>query len=136
MGGTWKDGDFRCVSRLVVKSGRAVGRLDCSGFSVDGDGARSLSNPTPVKPKAVRKCGKVSFEANSDNGAFDIRAQGTTCTTAKRVARASKRHGVGHTPYRFTTRGYSCRGIDAADVLPSVNWSCVKGQAIVLFVRS
>ena len=29
-----------------------------------------------------------------------------------------------------------CRGVESNEALPTVNWSCVKGRAIVLFARS
>ena len=138
-GGKWSSGAYSCASRLVAKNGRGVGRLECfsgaTGFAVDGDGARNLA-ATPTAPPTVRNCGRVGFTPNSDDGAFSIRAQGATCTTAKRVARATRTRGVGRKPYRFTTRGFRCRGLEDNDALPLVKWSCIKGKAIVTFDRA
>lgn len=49
--------------------------------------------------------GDVAHVANSDGGAFDIRARGTSCSTARAIARDAEGK-----PLSFTTRGFSCTG--------------------------
>jgi hypothetical protein len=84
---------------------------------------------------SARACGSITFEAQTENGASDIRAAGTTCKTARRVARASRNHGPYREPYRFSAAGFACRGRLDDSILPVVYWRCARGQAVVKFVR-
>lgn len=76
------------------------------------------------------RCGFVAGAPNTDQGAFDIRASGTGCRTARSVARrfmAGERR----------PRGYACRsrthepmGLTHRDV------RCRRGDAVVSFALS
>jgi hypothetical protein len=75
----------------------------------------------------------VAYEANSDAGAFDIRARGTTCSTARAIARDAEGK-----PLSFTTRGFSCTGQRRSDqqALPRTDFVCRNGARGVTFSRS
>ena len=136
-GRTWRSSPFRCTPHLVVRRARVHGLLECfsserrPGFWVRGDGAiEMIAYPRP-RPR-VRACGSIAFIPNSDAGVGSIRAQRVGCRTARRVARAARRHG--RRPYRYTHRGFTCRGrVDPAQQLRTLVWSCVRGSAIVVF---
>jgi hypothetical protein len=79
-----------------------------------------------------RRCGDVSFEAQTDHGAFDIRARRVRCTTARSVARRSE--GVGPAgrarTFSYRAQGFRCLG---REQVPSVYWRCVRGQRALSF---
>ncbi len=139
-GRTWRSGAFRCRTHLRVAAGRVLARLECfagqpRGFAIDGNGRSSL-DAAPSRRRTVRSCGLIAFEKQTDNGVFGIRSQRASCVTARRVARASRTHGVARKPYRYRAAGFTCRG-RASDVeLPTVRWACVKRRSIVVFERS
>ena len=86
----------------------------------------------PATPAgAATDCGFVAFIPNSDSGAFNIRATGVTCRTARSVARASK-----GSPKRYRHRHFRCRGRDINTSLPSTRFRCTRGDALVTFNRS
>ncbi|HEX2087890.1 MAG TPA: hypothetical protein VHF89_19545 [Solirubrobacteraceae bacterium] len=134
-------GGFRCTSGLRVVSGRVRGHLECladgpRGFRVEGNRAVDL-DAEPLPRRTLRSCRPVAFTPNSDDGAGGIRAQGTTCRTARRVARASRDHGPTRRPYRYRARGFRCRGRDdETQQLPTVRWECVRGSRLVVFDRT
>src|SRR5688500_1880271 len=71
-------------------------------------------------------CGFVSFQANTDHGAFSITAAGVTCAAARRVVRSAAKRG--------DTRGYYCRYRPHEDDLPHRDWRCRKGSRVITFV--
>lgn len=97
--------------------------LDFEAKAASGDKAAS----------SERVCGDVAYEANSDAGAFDIRARGTTCSTARAIARDAEGK-----PLSFTTRGFSCTGQRRSDqqALPRTDFVCRNGARGVTFSRS
>jgi hypothetical protein len=139
-GREWRARGFRCRTHLRLVNRRVVGRLECfagepRGFAVTGNGAVNL-DASPARRRTVRSCGAIAFERDTDNGVFGIQAQGTGCVTARRLARATRTRGVGRTPYRYNLAGFTCRGTETLNVLPTVRWACVKRRAIVIFERS
>lgn len=76
---------------------------------------------TPTRPAAeVLDCGLVAYAPQSDYGAFEIEARGTTCETAKAVATAAKDQSE-----PFDAEGFSCEGEpDDSGPLPSTEWTC------------
>ncbi len=88
---------------------------------------------------ATRSCGSIGFTPNSDEGVSNIRATGVSCRTARRVARESREHGPSGVAGRiFTYRAYRfrCRGVEQDTALPSVRYRCVRGDAVVRFVKT
>lgn len=90
---------------------------------------------TPAFAAKYRHCGSVGFAANSDAGAFDIRARNTRCSTARSVARSSEQKDVGGGDYRYTARGFACRGKYSDATLPVVKWTCVAPGKRVIFTQ-
>ena len=86
----------------------------------------------PAAPAgAATDCGFVAYIPNTDSGAFDIRAKGVSCATARSVARAAKRAGR-----RYEHRHFRCRGRAVDTALPSTRFRCTRGDAVVTFNRS
>lgn len=73
-------------------------------------------------------CGFVSFQANTDHGAFDITATGVSCSTARRVVRSAAQRG--------NTRGYYCRYRPHEATLAHRDWRCRRGSRVITFVVS
>jgi len=81
----------------------------------------------------------VGFTPQSDDGAFGIRAQGVTCRTARRVARASEPYGPSGEPgdvFRYRVRHFRCVGRQRDTPLPSVRFRCTRASAVVTFTRT
>jgi hypothetical protein len=79
---------------------------------------------------AVRHCGEIAFTPQSDDMVSDIRADGVTCTAARRFIRAVD----GNAPRRF--RGYRCtrKALDTA--LPSWRFRCTTDGKAIRWVRT
>ena len=93
--------------------------------------------PAAAAPAATtRSCGSIGFTQGTDDGAFAILATGTSCRVARRVARASRTHGVEDPPDRFGARGFTCRGRFSDQGLPGVRYRCTRGDATVRFDRT
>ena len=74
---------------------------------------------------ASASCGQIVFEPQTDNGAANIRARGTSCRRARRIVRAvynGQRHPFG---YRCRSRAHD------GDGLFFRHWVCTKNQARV-----
>lgn len=78
-----------------------------------------------------RDCGDVAYTPNTDHGAFDIRARGTSCSVARAIARDAE-----DKPRRFSTRGYTCVGERRTGGLPRTVFVCRNGDKRVSFSRS
>lgn len=92
--------------------------------------------PATASASTVRSCGSIGFEPHTENGVFSIRAKGTTCRRARRVAAGARHTGATRGPYSYTALGYRCRGhLDESAVLPSAHWVCRRGAARVTFDR-
>lgn len=74
------------------------------------------ATPEPV----TRDCGQVGFEPQTDAGAFDIRASGVDCDTAREVAAAAE-DARGE---RFTAAGFDCRPTGTTGKMPSTVVEC------------
>lgn len=88
---------------------------------------------------ATRTCERIVFEPNSDNGTGPITAVNVGCKTARSVARKSDGRGPTGTPgtrRSYTSRGFSCRGVETDDPLPTMSWKCKKGNARITFTKS
>jgi len=80
-----------------------------------------------------RSCGHISFTPGTDlgsshYGAGGIKAKGTTCGTAKKVARASKSHGG----KAFRASGFSCKPKSQRHA-GHFDYRCRKGGATIVF---
>ncbi|MDQ3993066.1 MAG: hypothetical protein M3229_05345 [Actinomycetota bacterium] len=85
--------------------------------------------------EAPGKCGRVTFEPNTDSGAFEIAAVGTDCTTARAVARAARNSTSELT---YTAHGFSCTGARSDEPgLSSIEWFCFGAdREVVTFATS
>ena len=98
----------------------AVRRIDRPSF----DFVRTIDPPT-------QPCGDVGYEPQTDAGAFQILARGTSCDTARTIARRPEN---GSLP--FAERGFRCRGEHVEAALPYTRVTCTRGTAEVTFRRS
>ncbi|HEV2813229.1 MAG TPA: hypothetical protein VGW10_08265 [Solirubrobacteraceae bacterium] len=99
----------------------------------------ALALPAPAGAATTRSCGFVGFEPNSDNGAFQIRARGVSCRTARSVARASAPYGPQGDDgrvVRYRARRFACVGRERDSGLASVRFRCTRAAAVITFVRS
>ena len=88
-------------------------------------------------PAPAANCGLVAFTPNSDDGAFEIRARGVGCATARKVARASRDVAIRSRPLpRFAAEGFECAGTPTDDALPGTAYRCTRGDAVVTFTRN
>ena len=94
--------------------------------------------PAIATAKPPPRCGLVAFARAADNGAFEIAARGTSCSTARIVAGASRptrfRYGDPH----YTALGFSCSG--RGEQLGGhgkhvVAFRCVRARSFVSFLR-
>ncbi len=69
------------------------------------------TSPSPAGAAAFSRCRLVAFAPHSSDGAFRIIARGTTCRTARAVARGSRgqRFRAGHP--RYAALRFVCRGV-------------------------
>lgn len=98
-----------------------------------------LEDPHPmvvvdvVHPSVTtRDCGDVGFEPNTDAGAFNIEAAGVGCRVARQVAGAAE----GQSGERYGARNFDCRPTGTVGMLPSVQYECARGDAVVTFDAS
>ena len=99
----------------------------------------ALSSAAVPASAATRSCGSIGLSPNSDEVVGDIRATGVGCRTARRVARASRDHGPSGRPgtiFRFRAYRFRCRGRELDTALPAVRYRCVRGAAVVRFVKT
>ncbi len=82
----------------------------------------------------TRRCGDVGFEPNTDSGAFDIRATGVSCATARGVAADAENRAPG----RYTSQGLTCRSEPTGGELPATRYTCTRprDEARVTFTVS
>lgn len=92
----------------------------------------TTSAPTGDGVHASRRCGDVPFAPQTDAGAFDIHATGTSCETARAVARAADNAARDS----YSARGFRCEGGEPQGELPSVEYTCTKEDARITFVVS
>lgn len=120
-----------------MTSVRTLTAILCAGALAGGAAApASASASASASAAAVRSCGMVAFQANTDFGVFKIRAYGTSCQRARDVARGSRSESI-EGVQRYTRYGYSCRGVaEDTDALPTMNWTCRNGGARVTFERN
>ena len=85
--------------------------------------------------EAPSDCGRVSFEENTDSGAFEIAAVGTDCATARAVARAARNST---SELAYTVRGFQCTGGRSDEQgLSSIEWFCFGAdREVVTFATS
>lgn len=89
-----------------------------------------------VAARAARRCGTIAFAPASEDGVFSIRARGTSCRTARKVARKVRPLSITRGPYRYRAFGYRCRGRLREDGLHRVRWRCTKRAARITFTRA
>jgi hypothetical protein len=103
-------------------------------------GASACGSVSHTRLAGKRSCGVVAFSPASEDGAFEIRTSGISCSVARSVARASRYEGSSGTGgpsspiYRFD--GFTCKGRETTAALPTVRYECLRGDAKVTFNRS
>ena len=74
---------------------------------------------------ASANCGRIAFEPQTDNGAANIRASGTSCRRARRIVRAVYNGSRQPFGYRCRSRAHDEGGLFFR------HWVCTKNQARV-----
>ena len=102
--------------------------------------ALAVTATATAGPVPVRACGSLTFQRQSGQGAFNIKARGTDCSTARAVARRSAptRFSSGNPHYHAL--GFYCAGheapLDPANpALYVVRFRCSRGHSAVSFLR-
>jgi hypothetical protein len=109
----------------------------CHSAGSEAQCTRGSASATYGPAARVRSCGDVGFIPQSDNGAFGIVAKRTSCRRARLVARGSRRHGPGaNASHRYRAAGFRCRGDVRGGSLPSVLYTCRRGNQTVAFDRT
>lgn len=115
-------------------------------------GALLVIPPAAPASAAPLACSNVTDAARSEV-VFAIRATGTTCAVARRLAGRTGRfaHSVG-APWKFGAEGFACRGgwswaqtrppakaghaREMSEGVSLARWRCTRGDARVTFVRT
>ena len=125
--------DVRSNLTIVGTTTRFFDARDCAGTCT----IRRIDRPSfttidRIRPPA-ESCGDVGYEPNTDAGAFQIRAGGVSCATARRLARDAENRSL-----PFSLRGFRCSGqvVDEGVALPYSRVTCTRGDAEVMFRRS
>jgi hypothetical protein len=87
----------------------------------------------------TRDCGSIAFSVGTEEGVSEIRARNVSCRTARSVARRARGRGPSGEPgtvFRYRHRHFRCTGREADTPLPSVRYRCVRGRAVVRFVKT
>lgn len=90
-------------------------------------------------PAATRSCGTIAFTPRTEDGVGPIRARGVGCKTARRVAAGARGRGPSGVPgrrFRYRRDGFTCNGLERGTALPSVNYRCRRGRALVTFTKT
>ncbi len=97
-----------------------------------------LASALSAGAAVTRRCGTIAGEPVSNSRGLilgDVRATGTTCRTARSIARswrASSRCAGSRTPITScTVRGYTCRELSGEGEVSE--WRCRKATAAVRF---
>lgn len=70
----------------------------------------TASASTPSASGQFQRCGDEAFVLRSEEGAFSISAQGTTCSAARAVAAGSRPDRYSHGNPTYSTHSFRCRG--------------------------
>jgi hypothetical protein len=104
-----------------------------SGTSRPLIGLSSYWGSSQARAARWRSCGSMAFEPRTEFGAWQIRAKGTGCSTARSVAhkaKFSKNRRAGH----YRRHGFRCQAYpDTTSTLPVNKWKCKKGSKRVTF---
>lgn len=117
------------IARRYTK-GRDTGRWVCGSTHFEMGCRRGAAS---IHLRALhpigRACGRLGFEANTDNVATGIRAARVTCATARALVRAV---------YEGTGRsGFYCRSTEYQPLgLPYVHWVCRRGEQQVRWLKT
>ena len=125
-------------ARKVLR--RLIAGRQTAGWSCDAAGSeavcvhRSNARAAYRAARNVRRCRRVTFERNTENGAGGIRAKNAGCRTARRVARASRPFGPTR-PGDYRRLGFRCAGRRLDTPLPLALYTCHRRDATVVFAR-
>ena len=100
--------------------------------------ALAAFGPGTASASISHDCGIVAFAPRSDNGAFYIKARGTTCSIARAVARASRPSHFSRGDAIYTSHRFRClgQGSDLGGVGKYVvKFECYRGRSGVSFLR-
>ena len=85
---------------------------------------------------AAKRCGTVDLALRDDpyNKARGIKATGTPCRVAKRVARAAARAAdEGTFAKRYRARRFRCKGVEEYGTYYAMHYTCRRGDARIRF---
>ncbi len=100
--------------------------------------ATALGTATPA-PAAAKRCGTTDLVINDDpyTKARGIKATGTSCRVAKRVAKAAARAAdQGTFAKRYRARRFTCKGVESYGVYYAMHYTCRRGAARIRFRAS
>jgi hypothetical protein len=95
--------------------------------------------PALALARTPSRCGLVSFAHQTSDGAFQIAARDTTCSTARVVAGDSRPSRFRSGDPRYTALGFSCAGHGrqlGGHGMQVVVFQCVRERSLVSFVRA
>jgi hypothetical protein len=98
----------------------------------------TASASTPPPSGHTRSCGDEAFVLRSEEGAFSIREQGTTCSLAREVAAGSRSDRYGHGNPTYTAHAFRCHGTGGQVGGMGkyvVTFACSHGAERVRFIR-
>jgi hypothetical protein len=102
-------------------------------------GVSACGSVSRTGPPGKGFCGLVAFSPASEDGAFDIRTSGVSCSVARSVARASRDNEPsgtgGRSPPIYRIDSFTCKGRETTAALPTVRYQCLRGDAEVTFDR-
>ena len=96
-------------------------------------------SPAVAAAVPAPRCGGVSFARQSSDGAFEITARGTACSTARSVAEASRPARLRSRDAHYTALGFSCSGrVEklGGHGMQVVAFACVRADSLVSFLRA
>jgi hypothetical protein len=107
----------------------------CHSAGSEGACTKGAGSISYNAARGVRRCGRVAFAENSEDGTGTIVAAHIGCRTSRDVARGSRDFGPS-SAFAYRARGFTCRsGPLLQGGLISRLVSCRRGQAIVGFER-
>jgi hypothetical protein len=87
----------------------------------------------PSSAAAAKSCRNIVFTPNTEDGIFNITAEGVSCRKARKIARKARPFSITEGPYQYSTRGYDCIGVLDDTSLPFVHWQCYRGKSRNIF---
>lgn len=120
----------RTAACVIAVSGLLLSACGTNSSAPADSGSAAL-RPAADQSRRAHSCGDLGFEAQTDNGAFGIRAVGVGCERARKVASFSRGF-----PSTFTAHGFTCRTEGPEGRLGSHPYTCTGGGDRITFRTS